>query len=146
MLLNTDNSKKYQKAEQGAKRMLVRLSVISHRITVIECNELEGTHQDHCIQILAFKTLVPESIAKTCLQLCQAGAMTISLGSLFQRSATFWGKNFFLISNLNLLSLSFTCALESCHWSQTIQRSPPKSRSFGFFFCLPLQKINHQGM
>lgn len=52
VLLNTDNFKRYQKAEQGAKRILVRLSVVSHRITVTEYAELEGPNQDHWAQLL----------------------------------------------------------------------------------------------
>lgn len=70
--------------------MLIKLN---HKI--LEYPELEGTHQDHQIQLLALhKTIpknhtlcLPERVVQMLLQL-DSGAVTPSLGSLFQCPVT----------------------------------------------------------
>ena len=76
-----------------------------HRVT--ECFGLEGTFRGHLAQLphseQGHLQLDPYSLA---LNVSKDAASTASLGNPFQCFTTLTVKNFFLLSSLNLLSLS----------------------------------------
>lgn len=63
---------------------------------IIEYSELEVTQNNHGVQLLALCwtapkfTLCAQEHCPTLLELCQSGAVTASLGSLFQCSVILW--------------------------------------------------------
>ena len=80
---------------------------------IIEPLELEGTFEDHLVQLLyneqehvQLDQAAQGLIHSFTLKVSSDGASITSLGNLFQCLTTLTVKDFFLISNLNLLSLS----------------------------------------
>lgn len=72
---------------------------------IIEYSDLEKTQKGYQVQILALHRTaqeshhVPENIVQMLLEVWQAGAVTTSMGGLFQCLITLWVKN---LSNLSL--------------------------------------------
>lgn len=91
----------------GSNCSSVRSNPCLPYFTGSEYAELERSHEDHCVQLLALQRIpqqshpVPESNVQTLLYLRQAGGCDPIPGELLQCQTTLWVKNLFLVSNLN---------------------------------------------